>query len=100
MVRASLLGMTIQIYEIPLAFPRTKDPRSYIPVFRDDDYTTRYPPDEYGMEMDSGARVGRTYLDEAEIADKDYIIDNNGTLDGILVFVSAMLASLGRSDEI
>lgn len=57
MVRASLLGMTIQIYEIPLAFPRTKDPRSYIPVFRDDDYTTRYPPDEYGMEMDSGARV-------------------------------------------
>ena len=40
------------------------------------------------MEMGPDARVWKTYLDEAEITDKDYISDNNSTLDGILVFVS------------
>jgi len=48
----------------------------------------RYPADGYGTEMGPEARVWRTYLEESEIADKDYISDNNGTLDGILVFVS------------
>jgi len=56
---------------------------------RDDDYTRRYPNDEYGTEMGPDARVWKTYLDEAEIADKDYINKTNATLDGILVFVSA-----------
>jgi len=40
------------------------------------------------MEIGPDARVWKTYLDETEIADKDYLNDNNGTLDGILVFVS------------
>ena len=53
----------------------------------DDDYTRKYPPDECGMEMGPDARVWKTYLDETDVADKDYISDNNGTLDGILVFV-------------
>jgi len=48
----------------------------------------KYPNDEYGAEMYPDARIWRTYLDERDIADKEYIEDNNATLDGILVFVS------------
>jgi len=54
----------------------------------DDDYTRRYSPDEYGEEMSPNARIWRTLIDERDIADKEYIEDNNATLDGILVFVS------------
>lgn len=54
----------------------------------DDDYTRKYPPGEYGDEMGPDARVWKTYIDESDIADKEYISDNNATLDGILVFVS------------
>ena len=59
----------------------------------DDDYTRKYPNDEYGAEMYPDARIWRTYLDERDIADKEYIEDNNATLDGILVFVSRVTLS-------
>ena len=38
--------------------------------------------------MGLNARVWKTYIDETDIADKEYIGDNNATLDGILIFVS------------
>jgi len=41
--------------------------------------------------MGPDARVWKTYLDETNIADEDYIKDNNGTLDGILIFVRSDL---------
>jgi len=40
------------------------------------------------MEMGPEARIWRTYLDEAKVADKEYNEENNSTLDGILIFVS------------
>jgi len=54
----------------------------------DDDYMRKYPHDEYGDEMGDNARVWKAFIDERDIADKEYIEDNNATLDGILVFVS------------
>lgn len=45
------------------------------------------------MEMGPDARVWKTYFDEAEIADKDYITDNTATLDGILIFVRLRILS-------
>jgi len=57
----------------------------------DDDYTRKYPDDDYGEEMGPDSRVWKTYIDEAEIADKEYISDNNATLDGILVFVCTQI---------
>jgi len=60
----------------------------------DDDYTRKYPNDEYGAEMHPDARIWRTFIDERDIADKEYIEDNNATLDGILVFVSQATYSL------
>ena len=65
----------------------------------DDDYMRKYPNDEYGTEMDADARIWRTYLDERDIADKEYIEDNNATLDGILVFVSRVTWSLTFSAD-
>jgi len=65
----------------------------------DDDYTRKYPNDEYGAEMYPDARIWRAYNDERDIADKEYIDDNNATLDGILVFVSqATLPPTSSSD--
>lgn len=57
-------------------------------VLGDDDYTRKYPNDDYGAEMGPDARIWKTYIDERDVADKEYISDNNATLDGILVFVS------------
>jgi len=54
----------------------------------DEDYTRLYPADDRGEEMGINARVWKVYIDESEIADKEYISDNNATLDGILIFVS------------
>ena len=62
----------------------------------DDDYMRKYPNDEYGAEMHPDARIWRTFIDERDIADKEYIEDNNATLDGILVFVR-QLTCLWRS---
>jgi len=59
----------------------------------DDDYMRKYPNDEYGAEMDADARIWKTFIDERDIADKEYIEDNNTTLDGILVFVSQATSS-------
>ena len=38
--------------------------------------------------MGSQARVFKVYNDETGISDREYISDNNATLDGILIFVS------------
>jgi len=62
-------------------------------VVGDDDYTRRYPVDDRGEEMGANARVWKTYIDESEIAEKEYISDNNATLDGILIFVSLITSS-------
>ena len=53
-----------------------------------EDYTKLYPADDREEEMGPNARVWKVYLDETEIADKEYLSDNNTTLDGILIFVS------------
>ena len=65
----------------------------------DDDYTRKYPNDEYGAEMYPDARIWRTFIDERDIADKEYIDDNNATLDGILVFVGQDPLSLTYSAD-
>jgi len=65
----------------------------------DDDYTRKYPSDEYGAEMYPNARIWRTFIDERDIADKEYIEDNNATLDGILVFVRQFSFSLTFSAD-
>jgi len=39
----------------------------------DEDYMRKYPPDEYGDEMNQEARIWKTHIDERDIADKEYI---------------------------
>jgi len=53
-----------------------------------EDYTRLYEADDRGEELGPNARVWKVYIDETDIADKEYIGDNNATLDGILIFVS------------
>lgn len=67
--------------------PRGEDIRRAVGL-GEEDYIRKYPEDEYGAEMGPDARVWRTYISERDIADKEYIEDNNGTLEDILVFVS------------
>lgn len=69
------------------AAPRSEEIRRAVGL-GEEDYTRKYPEDEYGTEMGPDARVWRTYISERDIADKEYIDDTNGTLEGILVFVS------------
>jgi hypothetical protein len=63
--------------------------RRYPAVNNPGDYTQIYPEDEYMEEMSDNARVWRVYNDEADRTDMEMVDGWKGTLDTLLIFVSA-----------
>lgn len=55
----------------------------------DTEFKRRYPPDQFGKEMDDNARVWQVLRDEASAHDHSMLDEWNKTLDILLIFVSA-----------
>ena len=59
----------------------------YLAYQNPDDYERKYPEDLPGEELAAGARVWRTYLDEAKIFDDELLGGWKDTTDSLLIFV-------------
>ena len=60
----------------------------------DTDFSRKYPPDPWGEETSSNARVWKVYRDEMTNADNSLLGSYNKTLDVLLIFVSITTRSV------